>query len=62
MGHGRVAPLIFKKFINGEWVEARERERVRNRNPAEHRFELMGMFVSSRRKDVDAAVDGPKED
>src|SRR3981189_3021995 len=55
-----VAPRMFKNFINGEWVESRSGKAYENRNPA-NTDELIGMFVSSREEDVDAAVDAAKE-
>ena len=55
-----VAPRVFKNFINGEWVESRSCKAYENRNPA-NTDELVGMFVSSNKEDVDLAVDAAKE-
>src|ERR1700741_5277459 len=54
------APLVYKNFINGEWVEASGGKAYENRNPA-NSDELVGMFVSSTSADVEAAVDAGKE-
>lgn len=54
------APRVYKNFINGEWVDARGGQAYDNRNPA-NTSELVGMFVSSSKEDVDAAVDAAKE-
>ena len=51
-----VAPRVYKNFINGEWVDASGGKAYENRNPA-NTDELVGMFVSSSREDVNAAVD-----
>ena len=53
------APRVYKNFINGEWVDASGGKAYENRNPA-NADELVGMFVSSSREDVDAAVDAAK--
>jgi aldehyde dehydrogenase (NAD+) len=53
------APRVYRNFINGEWVEARGGKAYENRNPA-NTDELVGMFVSSGKEDVDAAVDAAK--
>src|ERR1700741_1779243 len=50
------APRIYKNFINGEWMDARSGNAYENRNPA-NTDELVGMFVSSTREDVDMAVE-----
>jgi alpha-ketoglutaric semialdehyde dehydrogenase len=50
------APRVYKNFINGEWVDARSGNAYENRNPA-NADELVGMFVSSTREDVDMAVE-----
>jgi acyl-CoA reductase-like NAD-dependent aldehyde dehydrogenase len=55
-----VAPRVFKNFINGEWKDSYSGKAYENRNPA-NTDELIGMFVSSTSKDVDAAVDAAKE-
>jgi alpha-ketoglutaric semialdehyde dehydrogenase len=51
-----MAPRVYKNFINGEWVDARSGNAYENRNPA-NTDELVGMFVSSTREDVDMAVE-----
>jgi alpha-ketoglutaric semialdehyde dehydrogenase len=50
------APRVYKNFINGEWMDARSGNAYENRNPA-NTDELVGMFVSSTREDVDMAVE-----
>ncbi len=50
------APRVFKNYINGEWVEARNGKAFENRNPA-NTEELIGMFPSSSSEDVGAAVE-----
>jgi acyl-CoA reductase-like NAD-dependent aldehyde dehydrogenase len=50
---------IHKNFINGEWVEARQGHTFENRNPA-NSAELIGIFPSSTKEDVDDAVDAAK--
>jgi aldehyde dehydrogenase (NAD+) len=50
---------IHKNFINGEWVEARQGRTFENRNPA-NSAELIGIFPSSTKEDVDDAVDAAK--
>jgi acyl-CoA reductase-like NAD-dependent aldehyde dehydrogenase len=50
---------IHKNFINGEWVEARQGRTFEDRNPADH-SELIGIFPSSTKEDVDDAVDAAK--
>jgi alpha-ketoglutaric semialdehyde dehydrogenase len=50
---------IHKNFINGEWVEARLGGTFENRNPA-NSSELIGIFPSSTREDIDDAVDAAK--
>ncbi|HEY2460498.1 MAG TPA: aldehyde dehydrogenase family protein [Candidatus Acidoferrum sp.] len=52
-------PRVYKNFINGQWVEPRGGQAYENRNPA-NTDELVGMFVSSTKDDVDAAVDAAK--
>src|SRR3982074_2349851 len=52
-------PKIHKNFINGEWVEARAGRSFENRNPA-NREELIGIFPSSTREDVNDAVEAAK--
>src|SRR5690242_6990111 len=53
------APRVYKNFINGEWVDASGGKAYENRNPA-NTDELIGMFVSSSKEDVDAAVDAAR--
>src|SRR6202166_4923238 len=48
-----------KNFINGEWVSARRGSTFENRNPA-NSGELIGIFPSSTKEDVDDAVDAAK--
>jgi acyl-CoA reductase-like NAD-dependent aldehyde dehydrogenase len=55
-----VMPKVYKNYINGEWVEARNGKAIENRNPA-NRDELVGMFPASSEEDVNAAVDAAKE-
>ena len=55
-----VAPRVYKNYINGEWVDARNGKAYENRNPA-NTDELVGMFASSTQEDVDLAVDSAKE-
>ena len=55
-----VAPKVFKNFVNGEWTESRSGKAFENRNPA-NTDELVGMFVSSSKEDVNQAVDAAKE-
>ena len=50
---------IHKNFINGEWAEARQGRTFENRNPA-NSAELIGIFPSSTKEDVDDAVDAAK--
>ncbi len=50
---------IHKNFINGEWVEARQGRTFEDRNPA-NTAELIGIFPSSTKEDVDDAVDAAK--
>jgi alpha-ketoglutaric semialdehyde dehydrogenase len=45
----------FKNFINGEWVDSTGGEIFENRNPA-NTDDLIGIFPSSTKEDVDAAV------
>src|SRR5258708_368348 len=54
------APRVFKKFINGEWVESRSGKAYENRSPA-NTDELVGMFVSGTDEDANQAVDAAKE-
>ena len=50
------APRVYKNFIDGEWMDARSGNAHENRNPA-NVDELVGMFVSSNREDVELAVE-----
>ncbi len=50
---------IHKNFINGDWVEARLGRTFEDRNPA-NSSELIGIFPSSTKEDVDDAVDAAK--
>jgi len=50
---------IHKNFINGEWVEARQGRTFEDRNPA-NTSELVGIFPSSTKEDVDDAVAAAK--
>jgi alpha-ketoglutaric semialdehyde dehydrogenase len=50
---------IHKNFINGEWAEARQGRTFEDRNPA-NSAELVGIFPSSTKEDVDDAVDAAK--
>jgi alpha-ketoglutaric semialdehyde dehydrogenase len=52
------APAVYKNYINGEWVDSRHGA-LENHNPA-NTDELIGLFPSSNREDVDAAVDAAK--
>src|ERR1700731_1876286 len=52
-------PKFHKNFINGEWVEARTGRSFENRNPA-NPAELIGIFPSSTKEDVDDAVASAK--
>src|SRR5258708_2454613 len=57
---GRCAPTkVYKKFMDGEWVESSTGETFENRNPADTR-EVVGIFRKSGKDDVDAAVDAAK--
>jgi alpha-ketoglutaric semialdehyde dehydrogenase len=49
------APRVFHNFINGEWVAAKSGKTRENRNPANIE-EIIGVFPSSEREDVEAAV------
>src|SRR5271156_260062 len=53
------APKLFKNYINGEWVEARNGKAIENRNPA-NTDELIGMFPASSSEDVEAAIAAAK--
>ncbi len=53
------APKLFKNYINGEWVEARNGQAIEDRNPA-NTDELVGMFPASGAEDVNAAVEAAK--
>ena len=49
-------PNIYRNFIDGEWVESSSGETFEDRNPADTR-DVVGIFQSSVKADVDAAVD-----
>jgi alpha-ketoglutaric semialdehyde dehydrogenase len=53
------APKLFKNYIDGEWVEARDGKAIENRNPA-NTDELIGMFPASSSEDVEAAIAAAK--
>ncbi|MGH9691316.1 MAG: aldehyde dehydrogenase family protein [Candidatus Acidiferrales bacterium] len=53
------APSVFKNYIHGEWVEARNGKTIENRNPA-NRDELVGLFPASSEEDVKSAVEAAK--
>jgi acyl-CoA reductase-like NAD-dependent aldehyde dehydrogenase len=50
---------VYKNWIDGEWVESRNRETFENLNPADTR-EVVGVFQKSGKDDVDAAVASAK--
>src|SRR5437773_1472816 len=52
-------PNIYRKFIDGEWVESSTGETFENRNPADTR-DVVGIFQKSAKADVDAAVNAAK--
>jgi acyl-CoA reductase-like NAD-dependent aldehyde dehydrogenase len=54
-----VMPKAYKNFINGEWVEARSRKGIENRNPA-NTDDLVGIFPTSGEEDVNQAVEAAK--
>ncbi|MFZ0635387.1 MAG: aldehyde dehydrogenase family protein [Candidatus Acidiferrales bacterium] len=54
------APKTYKNYINGEWVDGSGGKAIEDRNPA-NRDELIGMFPSSTKEDVNAAVDAARE-
>jgi len=49
------APVAFRNFIGGQWVEPSTGEYIENRNPA-NVSDLIGLFPRSGPDDVDAAV------
>jgi acyl-CoA reductase-like NAD-dependent aldehyde dehydrogenase len=53
------APTVFKNYINGEWVAARNGKAIEDRNPA-NTDELVGLFPASDESDVAAAVEAAK--
>ncbi len=53
------ALTIHKNFINGEWVEARRKQTFEDRNPA-NSAELIGIFPSSTKEDINDAVDAAR--
>jgi aldehyde dehydrogenase (NAD+) len=54
------APLLYKNFIDGQWVESRSGKTYENRNPA-NTEELIGTFAASNSEDVDAAGEAAKK-
>src|SRR5437773_2807605 len=52
-------PNIYRKFIDGEWVESSTGETFENRNPADTR-DVVGIFQKSAKADVDAAVNAAR--
>src|SRR3977135_1123698 len=56
---GTTTTKVFKKFIDGEWVESTSGQTFEHRNPAEPR-EVVAIFQRSNKDDVDAAVDAAK--
>ena len=52
-------PLVYKNFIDGEWVEASTGDTFENISPADTR-DVVGIFQKSAKPDVDAAVDAAK--
>lgn len=53
-------PKLYKNCINGEWVESRSGRAFENRNPA-NKYEVLGVFQDSDRRDVEDAVDAARE-
>ena len=49
-------PNVYRNFIDGEWVDSASGETFEDRNPADTR-DVVGIFQSSVKADVDAAVD-----
>ncbi|MGH9728904.1 MAG: aldehyde dehydrogenase family protein, partial [Candidatus Acidiferrales bacterium] len=54
-----VFPNAHKNYINGEWVEARGKKGIENRNPA-NTDDLVGIFPASTAEDVNNAVEAAK--
>ncbi len=52
-------PNVYRNFIDGEWVDSASGETFEDRNPADTR-DVVGIFQSSVKADVDAAVDAAK--
>lgn len=52
-------PNVYRNFIDGEWVESASGETFEDRNPADTR-DVVGIFQSSVKADIDAAVDAAK--
>ncbi len=50
----------FKNLINGEWKESKSGNTFENRNPAKWNEDLIGIFPSSSKEDVDEAVAAAK--
>ena len=51
---------IFKNLINGEWKNSSGSETFENRNPAKWNEDLIGIFPSSNKDDVNEAVAAAK--
>lgn len=51
---------IFKNLINGEWKNSSGSETFENRNPAKWNEDLIGIFPSSNKDDVNEAVSAAK--
>jgi aldehyde dehydrogenase (NAD+) len=59
LGGSSAHPVVYKNFIDGEWVEASTGQTFENRSPADTR-DVVGIFQRSAKADVDAAVDAAK--
>ena len=46
-------PEIFKNLINGEWKESKSGNTFENRNPAKWNEDIIGIFPSSGKEDVE---------
>ena len=53
-------PEIFKNLINGEWNESKSGNTFENRNPAKWNEDVIGIFPSSGKEDVEEAVAAAK--
>jgi len=51
----------FKNLINGEWKDSKSGNTFENRNPANWNDDLIGIFPSSDKEDVDEAVAAAKD-